>query len=81
MKDSITVIGTGVIGTAVIKSLLKGKYEGSITAADILEEKIKKLEVLGISVTSDNRKAAGEADIIFLCVKPNVLYGFLCITG
>ena len=77
MKDSITVIGAGVIGTAVVKSLLKGEYEGSIRAAEILEEKIKKLEDLGISVTNNNRKAADEADIIFLCVKPNVLKSVL----
>ena len=35
MNDKITVIGTGMMGGAVIKSLLKGGYEGKITAVDI----------------------------------------------
>ena len=73
MKDCIAVIGAGVIGGAVINSLLKNGYEGTIIAAEIRPEKANELEQLGITVTSDNRKVAGEADIIFLCVKPNVL--------
>jgi pyrroline-5-carboxylate reductase len=73
MKDSIAVIGVGVIGGAIINSLLKSGYEGKITAAEIQLEKIRELEKLGIAVTSDNRKAAKESDVVFLCVKPNVL--------
>ncbi|MBT8171708.1 pyrroline-5-carboxylate reductase [Candidatus Bathyarchaeota archaeon] len=73
MNDNISVIGAGVIGGSVVKSLLKSKYNGKITVAEILEDKVVELEKLGISVTQDNRKAAGEAEIIFLCVKPNVL--------
>ncbi len=73
MKDSIAVIGAGVIGGAIIKSLLKSGYDGEITAADMQLEKLGALEKLGITVTSDNRKAARESEVIFLCVKPNVV--------
>ena len=73
MKDSIAVIGAGVIGGAIVNSLLKNGYEGKITAAEIQPEKVRELEKLGIAVTSDNRKAAKESDVVFLCVKPNVL--------
>jgi pyrroline-5-carboxylate reductase len=73
MKDRIAVIGTGVIGGAIINSLLKSDYDGKVTAAEIDSEKAKVIEKLGVSVTSDNRKAAKEADIIFVSVKPNVL--------
>ena len=73
MKDSIAVIGAGVIGGAIVNSLLKSGYEGKITAAEIQLEKVRELEKLGIAVTSDNRKAAKESDVVFLCVKPNVL--------
>lgn len=73
MKDSIAVIGAGVIGGAIVNSLLKSEYEGKITAAEIQPEKVRELEKLGIAVTSDNRKAAKESDVVFLCVKPNVL--------
>jgi pyrroline-5-carboxylate reductase len=73
MKDSVAVIGAGVIGGAIVKSLLKSGYEGKITAADMQPEKLRDLEKLGITVTSDNKKAAKEAEIIFLSVKPNVV--------
>ena len=79
MADKIGVIGTGMMGGAIVKSLLKSKYQGKIVAADFMSEKLKELETLGVATTSDNRKAAAEADIVFVCVKPgdveNVLEG------
>lgn len=73
MKDSIAIIGGGVIGGSVVKNLLKSGYEGKITVAEIMHEKAKELEQLGVTVTSDNRMATREADVIFLCVKPNIV--------
>jgi pyrroline-5-carboxylate reductase len=70
MNDKITVIGAGMMGSAIIKSLIKGNYGGKITAVDIAPEKLKDLASLGIKVASDNRKAAAEADIVFIIVKP-----------
>ena len=79
MADKIAVIGIGMMGGAIVKSLLKSKYQGKIVAADFMSEKLKELEALGVATTSDNRKAAAEADIVFVCVKPgdveNVLEG------
>jgi pyrroline-5-carboxylate reductase len=59
-----------MMGSAIIKSLIKGNYGGKITAVDIATEKLKDLELLGVKVTSDNRKAAQDADIVFIIVKP-----------
>jgi pyrroline-5-carboxylate reductase len=70
MNDKITVIGAGMMGSAIIKSLLKGNYGGKITAVDIAPEKLKELAKLGVKVSSDNRKSAANADIVFLIVKP-----------
>lgn len=70
MNDKITVIGAGMMGSAIIKSLLKGGYAGQITAVDIAVEKLKDLEQLGVKVSSDNRKSAEDADIVFVIVKP-----------
>ena len=70
MNDKITVIGAGMMGSAIIKSLVKGKYAGKITAVDIAPEKLGDLEKLGVKVSSDNCKSAGEADIVFIIVKP-----------
>jgi pyrroline-5-carboxylate reductase len=73
MRDSIAVIGTGVIGRAIIKSLLKSGYDGKIMAADMNSQNIGGLKNLGVTVTKDNKKAASESDVVFLCVKPNVV--------
>lgn len=70
MKN-IAVIGAGVIGGAIVKSLLKKGYEGSVIATRRNVEKLKELEMLGAKITTNNREAARNADIIFLCVKPS----------
>ena len=70
MNDKITIIGAGMMGGAIIKSLLKGGYQGKITAVDIQVEKLKEFEALGVKTSSDNRKAAGDANIVFIIVKP-----------
>ena len=70
MNDKIAVIGSGMMGGAVIKSLLKGGYEGKITAVDISLERLKEFENLGVKTSTDNKKAAADADISFHHVKP-----------
>jgi pyrroline-5-carboxylate reductase len=71
MTDNIAVIGAGMMGSAIVKSLLKSGYPGKITAADFQLEKIEEIGKLGVAVTADNRKASAKADIIFICVKPD----------
>lgn len=70
MNDKIAFIGAGMMGSAIIKSLVKGKYAGKITAVDIAAEKLKDIEMIGVKVSSDNRKSAADADIVFVIVKP-----------
>jgi pyrroline-5-carboxylate reductase len=70
MTDKIAIIGSGMMGTAIVKSLVKANYAGKIFAADFQDEKLKGVEALGVPVTADNRKASAKADIIFVCVKP-----------
>ncbi len=71
MNDKIAVIGAGMMGGAIVKSLLKSRYAGKITAVDIQPERLREQEKLGASVSTDNRKATAEADVIFICVKPS----------
>lgn len=70
MDDRIAVIGAGIIGGAIVKSLKKSGYSDNIIATDIQPKRLKELEKLGVSTTSDNLAATADADIIFLCVKP-----------
>jgi len=67
---AVAVIGSGKIGSAVAKSLVKSRYEGKIIATDLCLERLAELEKLGVVAASDNKKAAEEADIIVICVKP-----------
>jgi pyrroline-5-carboxylate reductase len=59
-----------MMGGAIIKSLVKGGYQGKITAVDIQLEKLKEFEALGVKTCSDNKKAASDSDIVFIIVKP-----------
>jgi len=71
MADKIAIIGVGMMGGAIVKSLLKSKYQGKITATDAQSSRIKEIEKLGVAATSDNRKAVVGSDIVFVCVKPS----------
>lgn len=70
MTDKVAILGAGMMGGAITKSLLKNGYKGSITAADCAPERLKEMQACGACIAEDNRKAAAEADIIFICVKP-----------
>ena len=77
MNDKITVIGSGMMGGAIIKSLLKGGYGGKITAVDVQVEKLKEFDALGVKTSADNKKSADGADIVFIIVKPGDVGKFL----
>jgi pyrroline-5-carboxylate reductase len=68
--EVVAIIGAGVIGGAIAKSLLKAGRKGRIIATRRDVKRIKELSDLGIEVMADNGKATREARIIFLCVKP-----------
>lgn len=70
MNEKIAIIGAGVMGGAIIKSLIKSNYQGKIAVVDIQTEKLAEFEQLGVKISSDNKKSAGWADIIFIAVKP-----------
>ncbi|MBS7624141.1 MAG: pyrroline-5-carboxylate reductase [Candidatus Bathyarchaeia archaeon] len=72
---NIAVIGGGVIGEAVARNLAKAGY--NIIVTEKRSERIRELERIGLRVTSNNRLAARQADIIFICVKPKDVKGVL----
>ncbi len=69
--ENIAVIGAGVIGGAIAKSLLKRKYKGKIIVTRRGIERLRELEKLGATISVSNKKAAKDSSIIFICVKPN----------
>ena len=75
LKESIGVIGTGKMGTALIKGLLKEKLvkPEQISAYDILTEIVLELvEETGINAALNNLQIVKNCSIIFICVKPQV---------
>ena len=70
MGMKISVIGAGIIGSSIAKSLLLGKYGSEIFATRRRVEKLKELEELGATITSNNKEAAAKANVVILSVKP-----------
>ena len=66
-------IGCGNMATAIIRGILNNgiAVKDEIIGADVSENSIDKVHKdLGICVTTDNKEAAKQAEILFLSVKP-----------
>jgi pyrroline-5-carboxylate reductase len=74
--ETITFIGAGVMGEAMIKGILHQKLvkPEQIIAADLRETRLKELKkTYGINYTTDNLDAVKNADVLVLSVKPQVM--------
>ncbi|VAX20870.1 Pyrroline-5-carboxylate reductase [hydrothermal vent metagenome] len=72
----IAFIGAGFMGKALIRGLVQSETvaPGAITAADSEEKALKEIgDELKIKTTSSNCDAAANADIVVMCVKPQVM--------
>src|SRR5207245_4823664 len=72
----LAVLGTGKLGGILLRSYVKQELFSAkrVTATVKHTEKASALaKELGVSVTTDNRKAANGADIVLLGVKPQVV--------
>jgi len=75
-EKKLAVLGAGKLGGILLRAYLKqGLFKAkNVTATVKHSEKAAALaKELGVSVTSDNRKAVKDADIILLGVKPQVV--------
>ncbi len=72
LKDiTVSVIGAGTIGSAIVSSLL-GEVS-SIIATRRKVEKLLKFKEKGVVITSDNLYAVKSADVVIFTLKPRVL--------
>jgi pyrroline-5-carboxylate reductase len=72
----LAVLGTGKLGGILLRAYLKQELFApkNVKASVRHDEKAASLgKALGITVTTDNRKAVQGADIVLLCVKPQVV--------
>jgi len=60
------------MGGATVEGMIKADYfdNKNIMVSDPCEAVLKKFAEQGISTTTDNAKAAKEADVVIVCVKP-----------
>ncbi len=73
MKNKkITIIGGGNLGQAIANGIVSSNVinPSNLTVTRRRIELIQKLTKSGINISSDNKKASSDADIIFLGVKP-----------
>lgn len=79
MKTKITIIGTGNLGSSLVKGLVdSGKYKPeqfTLTRRNIL--KLDSLKEQGYHVNANNVESAKTADIIFLAVLPQKINAVL----
>lgn len=75
----IVVIGGGKIGEALISGLVNADVDPqSITVTGRRPERGEELrERYGVRDSTDNRQAAEDADVVFLCVKPKMIVDVL----
>src|SRR5205807_5378913 len=72
----VAVLGAGKIGGILLKALLeKGLLSPQATVATVQHEERARVlaEKLKVPVSTDNAAAVRGADIIFVCVKPQVV--------
>ena len=72
MGKPISFIGTGKMAAALISYIYKNKLAKNIVASDHKKENLAKIKskFKNIRTTTDNKEAARNPDIIFICVKP-----------
>ncbi|MFT5929608.1 MAG: pyrroline-5-carboxylate reductase, partial [Candidatus Azotimanducaceae bacterium] len=69
---TIAFIGAGNIAKALMGGYLAAGSAGKVWAADPFEAQLATVSA-GIHTTTDNLQAVAEADLIVLCVKPNMM--------
>lgn len=72
MKKKIAIIGGGNLGTAIAQGLIDKQYchPSSLCVTRRKPDNLESIKSAGVTVHSDNLKAAAEADMIILAVKP-----------
>ena len=80
IDQKLAFIGTGNMGEAIVKGLLASGVIASanVRASHPREDRCQELaERYGIETTTSNTQAVKNADVILLCVKPQILTGVL----
>ena len=75
-KEKVAFLGLGKMGGILLQALLKKNLlspKNTVATVRHPERAQKLSQELGISVTTDNRQAAQQSDLVLLCVKPQTV--------
>ena len=75
-KNKVAFLGLGKMGGILLQALLKKNLlspKNTVATVHHPERAQKLSQELGISVTTDNRQAAQQSDLVLLCVKPQTV--------
>lgn len=84
MEQPLAIIGTGRIGEALLRGLLRS---GTVVPGDVIctarrEERVRELrDRHGVRATVDNRAAIAEAGVVLLALKPQTIHKVLAEVG
>jgi pyrroline-5-carboxylate reductase len=72
MKNRVAIIGCGNIGLSLLQGLLKDHkiQAGKITVTRRNTDELMYLMESGVKITSDNKKAVKDSDLVVIAVKP-----------
>ena len=73
--SKIAFLGLGNIANAIIGGLISDTQK--IIAFDPIEECRERARDLGVEITVNNKEAVSQADIVILCVKPDIVLDLL----
>ena len=80
MDGTLAIIGTGRIGEALLRGLLRSSWlrPDQVVVSARREERCKELaDAHGVAATTDNREAVAGADVVLLALKPQTIHGVL----
>jgi pyrroline-5-carboxylate reductase len=75
-KKRVAFLGLGTMGGILLEALFSEgilKLKSTVATVKHPERAEQLTEKLGISVTTDNLQAAGQSDLVLLCVKPHMV--------
>ncbi len=74
MIQTIGMVGTGNMGSAILRGIVEARYihASMITVFDVSEKRMKEMEedIPGIHTAADCREVAEQSDLIIIAVKP-----------
>jgi pyrroline-5-carboxylate reductase len=77
MNQSFSFIGVGNMGGAILAGACRAAHGGIFITDYLLEKASETAKRLGVTLCESNESAARAGNIIFLCVKPQILPGVL----